>query len=165
MWKLVYGIILFLIACALGGIACGKLSNEFDAISDMSDDLKLMYNTMKYERICIIELTSKLQSVGKLSKFWMEMEKELKRNEGVMSAWQNASKLLTSLNKKDMDMLNAFFADFGKGGTQAELNRFEFMLENINESVHKKKNEYEKRIKLIRTLSSLAGLALAIMVL
>lgn len=165
MWKLVYGVILFLIASALGGIACGKLSNELDALSGMAEDLKIMHNTMKYERSCIIELTSKLRSIGNLPEFWNKMENELKSNNGVMSAWQNASKLLTSLNKKDMSTLDAFFADFGKGGTQAELNRFEFMLENINESVCKKKTEYENRTKLIRTLSSLAGLALAIMVL
>lgn len=165
MWRLVYGVILFLIACALGGLACGKLNNELDALLGMAEDLKIMHNTMKYERSCIIELTSKLRNVGKLPEFWSEMENGLKKNDGVMAAWQNASKLLTSLNKKDMSTLDAFFTDFGKGGTQAELNRFEFMLENINESVCQKKAEYESRTKLIRTLSSLAGLALAIMVL
>lgn len=164
MWRLVYGVILFLIACTLGGLACGKLNNELDALLGMAEDLKIMHNTMKYERSGIIELTSKLRNMGNLSEFWAEMENELRKNDGVMSAWKNASKLLASLNKKDISTLDAFFADFGKGGTQAELNRFEFMLENINESVCKKKTEYESRTKLIRTLSSLAGLALAILV-
>lgn len=165
MWRLVYGVILFLIACALGGLACGKLNNELDALLGIAEDLKIMHNTMKYERSGIIELTSKLRNIGKLSEFWSEMEKGLRKNDGVMPAWKNASKLLTNLNKKDISTLDAFFADFGKGGTQAELNRFEFMLENINESVCKKKTEYESKSKLIRTLSSLAGLALAILVL
>lgn len=164
MWRLVYGVILFLIACVLGGLACGKLNNELDALVGMAEDLKIMHSTMKYERSGVIELTSKLRNMGNLSEFWAEMENELRKNDGVMPAWKNASKLLASLNKKDISTLDAFFADFGKGGTQAELNRFEFMLEKINESVGKKKTEYESRTKLIRTLSSLAGLALAILV-
>lgn len=164
MWRLVYGVILFLIACVLGGLACGKLNNELDALVGMAEDLKIMHSTMKYERSGVIELTSKLRNMGNLSEFWAEMENELRKNDGVMPAWKNASKLLASLNKKDISTLDAFFADFGKGGTQAELNRFEFTLEKINESVGKKKTEYESRTKLIRTLSSLAGLALAILV-
>ena len=164
MWRLVYGVILFLIACVLGGLACGKLNNELDALVGMAEDLKIMHSTMKYERSGVIELTSKLRNMVNLSEFWAEMENELRKNDGVMPAWKNASKLLASLNKKDISTLDAFFADFGKGGTQAELNRFEFMLEKINESVGKKKTEYESRTKLIRTLSSLAGLALAILV-
>lgn len=164
MWRLVYSVILFLIACVLGGLACGKLNNELDALVGMAEDLKIMHSTMKYERSGVIELTSKLRNMGNLSEFWAEMENELRKNDGVMPAWKNASKLLASLNKKDISTLDAFFADFGKGGTQAELNRFEFTLEKINESVGKKKTEYESRTKLIRTLSSLAGLALAILV-
>lgn len=165
MWRMISGVILFLIASTIGGLACGRVTNELDTLSNMVEDLKYMQNVMKYERSGILELTSKLRESGKLFEFWNEMECGLKGNIGVMMSWRNASKLLTGLSKKELDTLDTFFTDFGKGGTETELNRFDFMLEGICELEHRKKSEYENRLKLIRTISSLAGLAMAVLVL
>ncbi len=165
MWKLIAGVFLFLISYGIGWLMCGRLSYEFNMLSGISADLKTMHSAVKYERKSLLELTTMLADRGELTEFWHEMSIRLEADCGVMAAWGFASKLLKGLNEKDMDTIDAFFMNFGKGGAETELGRFELVLESIGESQGKLKAEYSDRIKLIKTLSVLSGIAFALLIL
>ena len=165
MWRLIAGIALVLISCVFGGLLCSNITGESSTVSDMGEDLRTIRSLIKYERKSMREILERLCECGKLRRLWCEIEKLFEQSGNMSGAWLTASKTFTLHNDEYRQELDSFFSGFGTGGIEAELSRLEKIICSTERMEEKIKNELDGKLKLIRTLTTLGGIALALIIL
>lgn len=165
MWKLLCAFLLFLICVLMGGAASEKLKKRADMLSMLLADMKTFRSGLQNENLSVGRIVSELSESGNLRDFWLEMKKEVDLNRSFGEACSKAENAISGLDKKEFEEFKAFAADFGTDDTQSELGRIDTLIEKFEEKERMYKCEYPKKIKLLRSLSLLGGLALALMLL
>lgn len=163
MWKLSGAFLLFLICVMLGRTASEKLRKKADMLSALLADMKTMRSHLKNGNMSIGNIAAELSENGRLKDFWAEMKKEVDMNRSFAEAYRNTGKLINGLNKKDLESFETFAEAFGKDDVRSELNRLDALIEKFEEEERMYKCECPQKVKLLRSLSVLGGIALALM--
>lgn len=164
MWKLLRAFLLFFICIMLGGAASEKLKKRAGMLEGLISDLNTMRVRLKNENSGIGSIVSELAENGNLKKFWLEMKKEVDLNRSFAQAFSKSRNMMDGLNKKETEVFGKFAADFGKDDRQSELNRLDALIAEFDEAEKKCRSDYPGKIKLLRSLSTLGGIALALTV-
>lgn len=162
MIRLIVGVLLILITIMIGHILNNDTKSECELISDLNKDMRTLMGLVKYERKNMSEILEYLSRLGKAHQIWERMKEEFKHSNDMYTSWQNTIEKIRINEKPYLKELDSFFSDIGCGNIEKEVEKMDYFIERIELIEKEIVPRYQNKMKLIRVLSALGGIALAL---
>lgn len=140
-----------------------RRKKEKDELTSLVSDLVELQSRLRLLRSPANELAQALSQKGCAKEFWSGMSKELDLGKTPLNAYKAAESIL--LNKTSKTVLEELFNQFGSSDAETEQKRILLAIESLKAAKQKYDSEFERSVKLRRSLSVLMGIAAALILL
>lgn len=164
MQRLIAAALAFGLCFSAGALKAERMRMKIKGIVALTDDLLTLETLLKYERLSVNGIVGRLTKQGRLTAFWESMNGKLKDGLSFAGAFKACASQL-HLDRETLLELEPFAQSFGSSDIKTELSRLRLVNEKLAAGGQKLQKELPNRIRLCRSLSSLLGAALALLVL
>lgn len=163
------GISLIVICCFTAGIkASDRLKKYCESCNLIEEILNRISIMIKYGSVNIYGIISELKKSESLSgmDFIKNLPDDFENNsESFSDVWNRAVNSDKSIGDEEKSFLISFGEKFGSADISGELSGIEMLSENIRITAEKRRQEYEKKGRLYRSVGLLAGIMTGILIL
>lgn len=156
--------LVFFVAFLIGNIISKKYILRVEELKDFKNALNIIENKIKFTYEPLGEIftqTSRLLSKN-ISQIFITAKENMK-DTNAEEAWCIALKQSnTNLYKEDIENIKSFGKMLGKTDKEGQISSIELTKTFIEMQIEKAKNEEEKNSKMYKTLGTIVGLALVI---
>lgn len=159
--------IIFLIAAWIGNLISKKYRNRVDELKNFKEAFSILEAKIKftYEPLGdIFEEISNLFYKNKIGSIFKETKNGLKKS-GLRESWENsidANKNKLSLKSEDINIIKNIGNMLGKTDIDGQLNEIKLNISFLDTQIIKAEEECKKNEKMYRTLGTIFGLAIII---
>ena len=159
--------IIFLIAAWIGNLISKKYRNRVDELKSFKEAFNILEAKIKftYEPIGdIFEEISNLFFKNKISSIFYGTKNNMKKMD-LKTSWENAINENTqklSLNNEDVNVLKSLGNILGKTDVEGQLSEIKLNMGFLDTQINKAEEECKKNEKMYRTLGTIFGLAIII---
>lgn len=159
-------IFIFLGSTSIGWIISKRYSKRVEELKEIQTDLNILENKIKFSREALNEIFIQIgqSSKNKIGEIFKTASINLKLNT-TKEAWQksieeNAKNL--SLEKEDIKIIEDLGNTLGKTDVEGQISQIELTKKFIEVQISKAEEERKKNEKMYKSLGSLIGLAIVI---
>ena len=156
--------LLVLFCCTLfGRVRASSLEARTACERGLLEDIRDLERRMRFLRKPLSEIVSELAETGNAKELWLGLAKGLSAGLPVSEA--SKSVLKPDIGAEPLETLEGLLCSLGTGELEEELSRLKLAEERLKKHLEAAETECERKTKLIRRLSALAGAAAAILIL
>lgn len=168
MLVLKYILLVLILAASskIGIIIAKKYKNRVIELSDFKETINILKTKIKFTYEPLSEIFNEISEITSenISKIFKQTSLNMKKMP-VMQAWEQSleeSKNILSLNRDDINVLKGLGKMLGKTDVDGQISEIEVVSEFIETQIKKADIECSKNEKMYRTLGTIIGLAIAI---
>lgn len=163
------GIFLIVICCFTAGIkASDRLKKYCESCNLIEEILNRISIMIRYRSLNVYGIISELKKSESLSgmDFIKNLPDDFEKSSGTFSGlWNSAVNSDKNIGDEEKNFLISFGEKFGSADIYGELSEIEMLMENIRITGEKRRQEYEKKGRLYRSVGLLAGIMTGILIL
>ena len=168
--RFVAAMILFSACTMCGFLNAYRLGARSRGIHAVIADAKRIQSRMEYSSASIGRILSETDA-SEMHALWSCMSDELGHGSTVFEGWRTAYErtrtdltILNALHKEEIDAMDEFFRDLGTSDINSERKHFALFYDRMEALYLTAESDYKNRGRVFRSIGTLGGAALAILV-
>lgn len=166
--KYIFLFFLFLGVSFLGNLISRKYKNRVDELKDFKEALNILQSKMKFTYEPLGEIFNEIGEIfhkkSKISSIFKNASLNME-NDNFKNSWEksiNSGKEETSLKDEDINLIKGLGNTLGKTNIDGQLNEITLTMNFLDTQIEKAENDCRKNEKMYRSLGTIFGLAIVI---
>lgn len=169
IFKYIFLILIFIGCTSIGYYYSAKFKNRVIELKEFKSSLNIMKSKIQFTYKPLVEIFEEISKIAKSAISDMFREASLNvKNINAKEAWNLAiedTKDLSSFNSEDINLIKSVGNMLGKTDVNGQVSNLELSIGFIDSQIQKAEEECRKSEKLYKSLGSIAGLAIVIILL